>query len=151
MKIESTEFSNNSPIPSKYTCDGEKINPPLDFLEIPPGTKTLVLIMEDPDVPRTIRPDGMFDHWLIWNMPSTTKGIAENSVPTGVVGQNTRGTLEYIPPCPPDREHRYIFTLYALEATLQLERTSSKADLLKAMESHIVEYTQLVGTYNRQR
>jgi Raf kinase inhibitor-like YbhB/YbcL family protein len=151
MKLESTAFADNSPIPTKYACDGEKINPPLDFLEVPPGTKTLVLIMEDPDVPRTLRPDGMFDHWLVWNIPATTKGIPENSIPPGVTGQNTRGTLEYVPPCPPDREHRYFFTLYALDTTLQLERTSSKADLLKAMDGHIIEYCQLIGTYNRQR
>jgi Raf kinase inhibitor-like YbhB/YbcL family protein len=151
MKLQSSAFKNNSPIPTRYACDGDKINPPLDFLEVPAGTRTLALTMEDPDVPRSLRPDGMFDHWLVWNMPVTTKGVRENSVPPGVVGQNTRGTLEYVPPCPPDRQHRYVFTLYALDKALQLERTCTKTDLLKAMDGHIVDYAQLIGLYNRQR
>jgi Raf kinase inhibitor-like YbhB/YbcL family protein len=151
MQITSPVFENEGLIPTKYACDGEKVNPPLDFLEVPPGTKSLALIMEDPDVPRQLRPDGMFDHWLVWNMPASTKGLAENSEPPGVVGQNTRGTLEYVPPCPPDRQHRYFFTLYALDATLQLERKSGKADLMKAIEGHIIEYAQLMGKYDRQR
>src|SRR5438105_1032171 len=115
MKLESSAFVANGPIPAKYTCDGDKVNPPLDFLDVPVGTKTLTLIMEDPDVPRTLRPDGMFDHWIVWNLPATTKAIAENSAPLGVVGQNTMGTLEYIPPCPPYGSHRYFFTLFAVD------------------------------------
>jgi Raf kinase inhibitor-like YbhB/YbcL family protein len=150
MRLESNVFRNNGNIPKKYACDGDKINPPLMFREVPPGTKSLALIMEDPDVPRALRPDGMFDHWVIWNMPATTKGIAEDSTPPGFVGQNTRGTLEYVPPCPPDREHRYFFTLYALDTMLQLERTSNKAALLKAMEKHIIVSDQLIGKYNRK-
>jgi Raf kinase inhibitor-like YbhB/YbcL family protein len=151
MKLESPAFHNEGSIPPKYACDGDKVNPPFDFLDVPAGTKSLALIMEDPDVPRTFRPDGMFDHWLVWNMPAATKMIQENSVPPGVVGQNTMGTLEYVPPCPPDREHRYFFTLYALETNLQLERTSSKTDLLKAMEGYIIEHAQLMGRYNRKK
>jgi Raf kinase inhibitor-like YbhB/YbcL family protein len=151
MKLESPAFSQNSMIPKKYACDGEKINPPLIFLDVPAGTKSLTLVMEDPDVPRTLRPDGMFDHWIIWNIPANSRGISENSTPPGIVGQNTRGTLEYVPPCPPDREHRYFFYLYALDTTLLLERTTNKADLLRAMDGHIIESAQLVGRYNRQK
>ena len=151
MRLESNAFRNNESIPKKYACDGDKVNPPLNFYEVPPGTKTLALIMEDPDVPRNLRPDGMFDHWLIWNMPANIKGIAEDSEPNGVVGQNTRGTLEYVPPCPPDRQRRYIFTLYALDTNLQLSRTSGKGELLKAMTGHIIVESQLIGRYNRQK
>lgn len=151
MRLESSAFENEGVIPVKYACDGEKINPPLAFLDIPVGTKSMVLIMEDPDVPRSLRPDGMFDHWLIWNIPPNTKSIEEGTTPPGVVGQNTRGNLEYAPPCPPDREHRYFFTLYAIDSLLQLERTSGKSTLLKAIEGHIIDYAQLMGRYDRKR
>ncbi|MBX4204582.1 MAG: YbhB/YbcL family Raf kinase inhibitor-like protein [Candidatus Doudnabacteria bacterium] len=151
MKLESSAFEDGGMIPTKYACDGDKVNPSLAFLEVPAGTKTLSLIMEDPDVPRSLRPDGMFDHWVIWNMPANTKGIDENSKPPGIVGQNSRGTLEYVPPCPPDREHRYFFMLYALDDTLQLSPTSNKPDLLKAMIGHIIDQAQLVGRYNRNK
>jgi Raf kinase inhibitor-like YbhB/YbcL family protein len=150
MRLESNAFANNGSIPRKYACDGDKLNPPLNFYDVPPGTKTLALVMEDPDVPRTIRPDGMFDHWLVWNIPANTRGFAEGTEPPGVVGQNTMGTLEYVPPCPPDREHRYIFTLYALDTNLMLERTSSKSDLLKAMQGHVIAQAELIGRYNRK-
>jgi len=151
MKIESPAFADNGLIPTKYACDGESINPPLSFFDVPAGTKTLALIMEDPDVPRALRPDGMFDHWLVWNMPANTKGIPENSAPPGTVGQNTKGTIEYAPPCPPDREHRYFFTLFALDSILQLPPTSGKNALLKAMENHVIESVQLLGRYERKR
>ena len=151
MELVSDAFANNGAIPTKYACDGEKINPPLLFMDVPAGTKSLALLMEDPDVPRNLRPDGMFDHWLVWNMPATTKGIPEDSIPDGVVGQNTRGTLDYIPPCPPDREHRYFFRLYALDRMLQISKTSGKRDLITAMQGHIIASAELIGRYNRQR
>lgn len=137
-------------MPAKYTCDGERISPPLNFLEVPPGTKTLALIMEDPDVPKNFRPDGIFDHWLIWNIPAKTRGLQEAQQSVGIVGQNTRGTLDYVPPCPPDRMHRYVFTLFALDSSLQLEHTSGKNDLLEAVAGHTIEYAQLIGTYDRK-
>jgi Raf kinase inhibitor-like YbhB/YbcL family protein len=151
MRLESSVFQNEGLIPQKYACDGEKINPPLAFLDVPAGTRSLSLTMEDPDVPKTLLPDGIFDHWVIWNMPSNTKGIAENSIPPGVVGQNTRGLLEYGPPCPPDREHRYFLTLSALDQMLSLERRSGKAELLKAMSGHIIAQAKLMGRYERQK
>jgi Raf kinase inhibitor-like YbhB/YbcL family protein len=151
MRLTSPAFANNSSIPTKYTCDGEHINPPLEFLEVPAGTKTLALILEDPDVPRQFRPDGMFDHWIVWNIPASTKVLAENSPPPGTTGQNGRGTLDYVPPCPPDREHRYFFKLFALDTILQLPPTSNKSDLLRAMNGHVIETVELMGTYNRQR
>lgn len=150
MKIESSAFEHNQSIPSKYTCDGENINPPLSFSDVPANTKSLALIMDDPDVPRTIRPDGMWDHWLIWNMPPETTVINENSTLPGVVGKNTGGQFGYQGPCPPDREHRYFFKLYALDAMLNLNPQSTKQDLERAMEGHILEKVELIGLYNRQ-
>lgn len=151
MQLESPAFPNEGLIPKKYACDGEKVNPPLVFLEVPAGTKTLALIMEDPDVPRSLRPDGMFDHWTIWNIPPNTKEIPENSKAPGITGLNSRGTLEYVPPCPPDREHRYFFKLFALDANLQLSPTTNKTDLLKTIEGHVIESAELMGRYNRQK
>ena len=151
MELKSTVFENNSSIPTKYACDGEKINPPLEFTDVPPGTKSLVLVMEDPDVPRAFRPDGMFDHWVVWNIPAMAKGIPENSIPDGVVGQNTLGTLEYVPPCPPDKEHRYYFYLYAIDTMLQLPKTSGKTDVMKAVRGHIIAKAELMGRYNRKK
>jgi Raf kinase inhibitor-like YbhB/YbcL family protein len=150
MNLTSSAFNNGALIPQKYACDGERINPPLTFSNIPAGTKSLVLIMEDPDVPKYFRADGIFDHWLIWNIPPTSKGVKEGSIPEGVVGLNTRGTLEYAPPCPPDKEHRYFFYLYALDSTIQLEKTSNKKDLLKAIEGKIIDKVELMGRYERQ-
>jgi Raf kinase inhibitor-like YbhB/YbcL family protein len=151
MQLESPAFPNEGLIPKKYACDGEKVNPPLVFLEVPAGTKTLALTMEDPDVPRSLRPDGMFDHWIIWNIPANIKGIAENSKVPGIIGLNSRGTLEYVPPCPPDREHRYYFRLFALDASFQLSPTTNKMDLLKAIEGHVIESAELMGRYDRQK
>jgi Raf kinase inhibitor-like YbhB/YbcL family protein len=150
MKLESPSFSNNAKIPQKYACDGENINPPLLFSDVPAGTKSLALIMEDPDVPKYLKPDGMFDHWIVWNMPPLTSGIEENSTPAGNVGQNGRGTMQYTGPCPPDREHRYFFYLYALDAALQIPKTSNKIDLLKAIEGHVIEKAELMGRYERK-
>ncbi|PIR07319.1 MAG: YbhB/YbcL family Raf kinase inhibitor-like protein [Candidatus Komeilibacteria bacterium CG11_big_fil_rev_8_21_14_0_20_36_20] len=149
MKITSPAFGNNQSIPRQYTCDGENINPPLEFLEVPVGTKSLVLIMEDPDVPKYIREDGRWDHWLIWNIPPETKNITENSTPPGLVGLNTSGRTDYVSPCPPDREHRYFFKLYALKTTLDLPAGSTKADLLAVMQAHIIDQAELIGLYQR--
>lgn len=151
MKLESPTFEHEGSIPSTYTCDGENINPPLKISDVPLEAKSLVLIMDDPDVPKSLRPDGMWDHWLIWNIPPETKEIAEGEEPSGVIGKNTGGKFGYQGPCPPDREHRYFFKLYALDAMLDLPaETTSKADLEKVMEGHILEQAELMGRYNRQ-
>lgn len=152
MKIGSTVFEPNQLIPAKYTCDGENINPPLQWSEVPEGTVSLVLIMDDPDVPRSIKPDGIWDHWLIWNIPPETTEIREGEEPVGVLGKNTGGNFGYQGPCPPDREHRYFFKLYALDKTLDLVReTTTKKDLEAAMRGHILAQTELMGRYDRAK
>ncbi len=106
--------------------------------------------MEDPDVPKNIRPDGMWDHWVVWNIPPETKIIPEGSIPPGIVGKNSRGDLAYGGPCPPDREHRYFFKLFSLDTLLNLPNTAIKKDLETAMQGHILSQTELVGRYARK-
>ena len=151
MRLESSTFEHEGSIPAKYTCDGENISPPLKISDVSEGAKSLVLIMDDPDVPKNLRPDGVWDHWLTWNIPPETSEIPEGQNPQGVVGKNTGGSFGYRGPCPPDREHRYFFKLYALDTTLDLPAdTTTKADLEKAMEGHILSQAELMGRYNRQ-
>lgn len=151
LTITSPAFSHNGTIPALYTCDGKNISPELIFSEVPANAKSLALTMEDPDVPRTIRPDGMWNHWVVWNVPTNTHGIGEGKVPPGIVGANSRGLSAYGGPCPPDREHRYIFTLYALDLMLSLPPGSTKEELLQTLAPHIIEKAQLIGRYNRNK
>jgi Raf kinase inhibitor-like YbhB/YbcL family protein len=156
MKIISSAFENEGLIPNRYTCDGENINPPLEFSEISPSAQSLALIMDDPDVPKDLRPDGMFDHWVVFNIKPSMTTIKENvdAKGTGVspfqTGLNTKGTAAYTGPCPPDKEHRYFFKLYALDTTLNLNQPT-KAELEQAMEGHILDQAVLMGRYDRLR
>ena len=156
MKITSPAFLHNQSIPGKYTCDGDNISPPLVFFDMPSATKSFALIMEDPDVPKTIRPDGMWDHWIVWDIDPHTHEIkeglpAEALAKEGVMGKNSGGDKGYAGPCPPDREHRYFFKLYALDLiSLALPDSISKAELEKAMEGHILAEAELIGLYQRQ-
>ncbi len=152
MIIKSDAFEAGGLIPAKFTCDGENISPSLTFEGISADTKSLVLIMEDPDVPKSVRPDGMWTHWLVWNMPTDISVVGEGNLPDGIVGKNTSGDKRYGGPCPPDKEHRYFFKLFALDAMLDLDPDSAtKADLEKAMEGHILAEAQLMGRYDRPR
>jgi Raf kinase inhibitor-like YbhB/YbcL family protein len=146
LQITSTAFSANGTIPSKYTCDGQGMNPPLTFGGIPARTQSLVLIVDDPDVPKNLMPSGVFDHWLIWDIPSTSKGFAEGEGKGGINGMGQPG---FMGPCPPDREHRYFFKLYALDAKLTGAKIANKKDLEAAMNGHIIETAELVGRYER--
>jgi len=151
MKLTSPMFENNGLIPKKYTCDGENINPPLDFENIPEDAKSLVLTMDDPDVPKNLRPSGVFDHWVVFNIPPRAKGIAENEIMQGVYGSNSRGEAKYTGPCPPDREHRYFFRLFALNTLLSLPTGATKEEVLKAVNGkHILTEAILIGRYNRE-
>lgn len=148
LKLTSSAFENNKSIPSKYTCDGNDISPPLSISGAPEGTKSLVLIMDDPDA---IKPAGkVWDHWIVWNIPPTTTGIPEGQEPVGVHGTGTGGNNDYSGPCPPDAEHHYFFKLYALDIMLDVAEGASKADIEQAMESHIIQKTELIGSYERQ-
>lgn len=149
MKLTSSAFEHNGTIPSKYTCDGDNINPPLTILNVPPQAKSLVLIMDDPDVPKKLRSDGMWDHWVLFNIPVEVTEIKEGEEPSGVHGIGTSNNLDYFGPCPPDGEHRYFFTLYALDIWLNLPEKTTKQELLKAMSNHILSQYTLMGRYKR--
>lgn len=149
MNLSSPSFENGGKIQKKFTCDGQDISPELIVSGVPSNAKSLALIMEDPDVPKSIRSDGMWDHWVAWNIPPETKKIPEGHHPK-TEGNNTSGKLGYQGPCPPDREHRYFFKLFALNSVLSLKSGSSKRDLEKAMEGHILEKAELMGKYSRK-
>lgn len=144
LEVFSTVFSHNGHIPSEYTCDGKDINPPIEVNKIPEGTRTLALIMEDPDAPR-----GVFDHWLVWNI-SPNEAIAEDANP-GIPGLNDFGKTGYGGPCPPSGVHRYFFKVYALDTTLELLAGADKKSLLQAMQGHILAEGAVMGLYQRKK
>lgn len=145
MKISSSAFGSGQLIPDKFTCDGQDASPPLEFSDIPAAAQTLALIMDDPDAPM-----GTWDHWILWNIDPKTTRIAEGKPPQGVVGKNSWGKNAWGGPCPPDREHRYFFRLYALDAKLDLPPSSVKGDVQKAMRNHIIAEAELMGRYDRK-
>jgi hypothetical protein len=154
MELTSPTFHHNERIPSKYTCDGENISPPLVISDVPDEAKSLVLIMDDPDVPPEIRPERMWDHWIIYNIPPETTRIGEGKNPPGTMGKNSYGKQEYGGPCPPPqyepKEHRYFFKLYALDIMLELPEGATKREVERAMEGHIIAETTLIARYQRE-
>jgi len=145
LKISSPSFENGGKIQKKYTCDGENVNPPLKIENVPSNAKSLALVFDDIDAPR-----GTYVHWIVWNIDPGLKEIKENSVPEGVVqGTNDFKKRNYGGPCPPRRAHKYVFKIYALDTLLNLNPNSTKTDLEKAMEGHIISRAQLMGLYKR--
>ncbi len=145
FKISSFAFKNGGEIPKKYTCDGENVNPLLQFENVPAKAKSLALVFDDMDAPR-----GSYVHWILWNIHPNTKEIKENSVPEGAVeGMNDFKRHPYGGPCPPRRAHKYVFKIYALDSPLHLNPNSTKTDLEKTMEGHVLAQTQLMGVYKR--
>ncbi|MBI1920504.1 MAG: YbhB/YbcL family Raf kinase inhibitor-like protein [Geobacter sp.] len=147
LSITTTAFAQKGAIPSRYTCDGGDMNPPLAIAGVPAGTKSLALVMDDPDAPA-----GIWVHWVVWNIPSETREIGERSVPAGAVqGLNSWSRTGYGGPCPPSGTHRYFFKVYALDAMLNLKPLTTKAELEKAMAGHILAKGELMGTYRSTR
>lgn len=145
MTITSTAFGHNQPIPSKYTCDGENVNPPLNFSKVPKEAKSLCLIVEDPDAP-----SGMFTHWLIYNMSPSTLQILDNQIPEdSVLGMTDFGKIMYGGPCPPSGTHRYFFKLFALDTILNIPKGENKEAVEKVMRDHILEKKELIGLYKK--
>jgi len=145
MLITSSAFRDNQPIPPKYTCDGEDLNPPLAFEGVPQAASSLALVVDDPDAP-----SGTWNHWVVWDMPPTTSAIGEGQDPAGVVGSNSWHRTSYGGPCPPRGEHRYRFTLYALDTTMELPPRAGPRELDRAMKGHVLAKAQLVGRYARR-
>jgi Raf kinase inhibitor-like YbhB/YbcL family protein len=146
MKITSNAFGNNSPIPSTYSCNGSNINPPLSFSDIPQGTKTLALIMDDPDAPV-----GTFVHWVIFNIPITITMVTEHmTIVNAIEGINGIGRKGYTGPCPPSGTHRYFFKLYALDTSINLDEKADKYALEQAMQGHIINKAVLIGLFSKK-
>jgi Raf kinase inhibitor-like YbhB/YbcL family protein len=143
LTVRSLDFSENGHIPKKYSCEGENVNPSLEISGFPKETKTLALIVEDPDASR-----GTFYHWLVWNIPPNS-AINENSNP-GISGKNSFGKTGYGGPCPPSGTHRYFFKVYALDTELDLQTEADKSALDEAMHGHIIAEGELMGKYQKE-
>lgn len=148
FSLSSTAFSDREKIDLIYTCDGKNISPELSWEHAPSKTKTFALIVSDPDAP-----NGTFYHWVLFNIPNHVKELAENitSLPEGTkVGKNSAGEQEYMGPCPPKgSNHRYIFSLYALDTSLDLPEDADAETMLAAMQNHVVGETELKATFGR--
>ena len=152
LEVTSSAFSNGGMIPTKHTCDGKDISPPLAWSKLPAGTKSLTIIADDPDAPSRT-----WVHWVIYNIPPTLQSVPE-AVPQKdtVLGGAKQGitdfrTIGYGGPCPPGGTHRYFFRVYALDKEVTLPPGSKKDDVLKAMEGHILAQGELMGKYSRSR
>lgn len=146
LKLSSSAFKHNDSIPSKYTCDGADVNPPLVIENAPLNAKSLALIVDDPDAP-----SGNWVHWVVWNIDPTTNEIRENTVPSGALqGINDFRRHDYGGPCPPSGTHRYFFKLYALDMMLGLGPKANKAELERAMKGHVIAQVELIGLYRRR-
>jgi len=146
LKISSPAFADKGQMAAKYSCDGEGVNPPLTFSNVPPRTQSLALIVEDPDIPEQFKaqvPGGVFDHWVIWDIAPDSKGFAEGA---GKGGINAGGGQGFYPACPPDKAHRYFFKLFALDTKLGAA-VKSKAELQAAMAGHILQQATMIGMY----
>ena len=153
LQVTSPAFQQGGKIPKKYTCDGKDISPPLKLGSVPKGTKSIALIMDDPDAPgRT------WIHWVLFNLPPDTKELpeampAKSKLDKGAIhGQSSWGRrkIGYGGPCPPSGTHRYYFKVYALDKIIERNFRTSKVQLLKAMQDHILAWGELVGTYQRK-
>lgn len=151
VELKSSAFAQGETIPKSHTGDGKNISPPLAWAEPPQGTKCWALICDDPDAPR-----GTWVHWVLFNLPGNTRELAEavpmdKSLPNGAIqGKNDFGDIGYGGPAPPKgKPHRYFFKLYALDASLSLKPGATKAELLKAMDGHLLATGELMGKYQR--
>jgi Raf kinase inhibitor-like YbhB/YbcL family protein len=151
MKLTCSAFEADGMIPKKYTCDGQDISPPLTWSDVPAGAKSLALIADDPDAPM-----GTWVHWVAWNIPVTPRSLEENvpkreTLPNGTKqGTSDFRRVGYGGPCPPSGTHRYFFRLYALDTTFNLPSSTTKKDLEKAMQSHVLGQAEVMGKYSRK-
>ena len=152
LKITSPAFADGAAIPRKYTCQGEDLSPPLNFSGVPQGARSLVLIVDDPDAPDPKAPKMTYVHWVLFDLPPDTTEIVEGMValpPRTKSGLNDWKRTGYGGPCPPIGRHRYFFKLYALDARLEGLSAATKADVVAAMQGHVLAEAQIVGTYQK--
>ncbi len=147
MRLSSPAFEHDGAIPRKYACEGTNISPPLRISDVPEEAASLALIMDDPDVPLALREDGMWDHWIVYDIPPDLRQLEEGEEPNGTHGLGTAENLEYFGPCPPDTEHRYYFKVYALDIELNLPERASKQQVEQAMQGHVLDQAELMGRY----
>lgn len=155
LRLTSTAFAHQGEIPTRYTCEGEDVSPPLAWSEPPQGTKSLALIVDDPDAPDPKAPRMIWVHWVLYNIPSDARGLPEEadgtSLPKGTqAGRNDWKRQDYGGPCPPIGRHRYFHKLYALDTVLTDLGAPTKAELEKAMQGHVLAEAELVGTYQKK-
>jgi Raf kinase inhibitor-like YbhB/YbcL family protein len=154
LALTSAAFSNGGKIPPKYTCEGANLSPPLAWTDVPEGTKSLALIVDDPDAPDPAKPKRVYVHWVVYNISPTATGFGEGAspkaMPSGsVTGVNDSSTSEWDGPCPPIGRHRYFFKLYALDTMLHGLSRAAKKDLESAIHGHILGQAELMGTYQK--
>jgi hypothetical protein len=153
LTVTSSAFEAGDKIPSKYTCEGEDVSPPLAFGGVPAGTKSLALIVDDPDAPDPKAPKRVWAHWLVYNLPPGSEGLPEDASrkglpPGAVTGLSDRKQTAYHGPCPPIGRHRYFHKLYALDTTLP-DKALTKAELEAAISGHVLAEAALMGTYQK--
>jgi Raf kinase inhibitor-like YbhB/YbcL family protein len=154
LSISSPAFSDRGSIPSVHTCEGKDLSPALTWTGMPAGAKSLALIVDDPDAPDPAKPQMVYVHWVLYNLPASSAGLPEavssGSLPSGTVeGTNDWKKTGYGGPCPPIGRHRYFFKLYALDCVLIDLGPATKPELLQAMHGHILEHAELIGTYQK--
>lgn len=154
MELTSSAFAPNTDIPTLYTCEGSDLSPPLAWTGVPPGTRSLALIVDDPDAPDPAAPKMTWVHWVLYNLPPATPGLTADMVterlPAGTrEGLNDWQRTGYGGPCPPIGRHRYVHKLYALDVRLPVLWTATKATLEEAMQGHILAQCELVGYYRK--
>ena len=153
LQIYSPTFENDGIIPSRYTCEGEDINPPLEWSGVSEEAKSLVLIVDDPDAPDPKAPKMTWVHWVVYDIPPTVKGFEEGIryLPAGTQeGLNDWKRTGYGGPCPPIGRHRYFFKLYALDTLLEFSHIPTKAEVEAAMQGHILQAAELMGTFEKE-
>ncbi|MGA7750485.1 MAG: YbhB/YbcL family Raf kinase inhibitor-like protein [Gallionella sp.] len=156
LNIMSPSFMHNGAIPARHTCDGTNVSPPLEWTGVPAGTKSMALIVDDPDAPDPEAPRTTWVHWVLYNIPPDTKGLHESVAAEGLPPGTLQGINDwhrngYGGPCPPIGKHRYFFKLYALDVLLTDLINPAKPVLVKAMRGHIIGQAELVGLYQRSR
>jgi len=153
MKLSSPSFSHQGEIPVQHTCEGGDKSPALEWSGLPPGTKSLALIVDDPDAPDPKAPKMTWVHWVLYNIPATAKGLPEGgALPSGTKeGLNDWRRTGYGGPCPPIGRHRYFHKLYALDTVLTDLGSPTKAKLEAALQGHILGQAELIGTYQKKK
>jgi Raf kinase inhibitor-like YbhB/YbcL family protein len=152
LTLSSSAFAAHGAMPSKYSCEGQNVSPPLAWSGAPPATKSFALIVQDPDAPDPAAPTKVVTHWVVYDLPASTTAIAEGGadLPTSArQGKNEKGEPNYMGPCPPKGSHRYFFKLYAIDSVLPALDGSKEKEIEQAIQGHVVGSGELVGTYQK--